>query len=171
MKRGLLRSVGRWGVFAVTALVFVVIPVSFFVRPGVSVMYEHSNAAQTIQPRAIGFSRGSIVYQSTYTFDGAYQGGPKNPGWRWSFRWHSIYDQGWARGATWWKPHWTDAQPMGLQIDFPLLYFCVLSAMLSGTLIRSSYRLRHAQFGSCGVCGYSLVGLDGGVCPECGGEG
>ncbi len=56
-------------------------------------------------------------------------------------------------------------------VTLPLVSFSLFLVLLCSLLYRGDFiRWRRNRRGSCVGCGYSLVGLDGGVCPECGGE-
>ncbi len=64
MKRGRLRSIGRWGVFVVTGLVLVSIPVSVWVAPSIYIRYEKSDAKQTVKPWWLNLVDGRFVWYS-----------------------------------------------------------------------------------------------------------
>jgi hypothetical protein len=74
---------------------------------------------------------------------------PDQPGWNW-YCW--LYHQRVSREH---------------ELCIPLWYLVAITAMPSVALWRRSGR-RRANVGHCSHCGYSLVGLVGDRCPECG---
>jgi hypothetical protein len=54
-------------------------------------------------------------------------------------------------------------------LELPLIYPLLAGLAISARLFFVSRRMRRGPC-DCGRCGYSLEGIDGGVCPECGVE-
>jgi hypothetical protein len=57
-----------------------------------------------------------------------------------------------------------------LTIQYRLYVLAVVSLVVAAASVREGRRRFRRRAGCCTCCGYSLVGLDGFVCPECGSE-
>lgn len=66
----------------------------------------------------------------------------------------------------WFLPSRSSPAGFSVPLFLPLVVFAILSYLL---LLSQRRELSNDQ-GLCVGCGYSLEGLDDGVCPECGGE-
>lgn len=176
MKRGRLRSVGRWGVFAVTALVLISIPVSVWVEPGMSIVgrqYQKPNTKQVLDTLYfvdVVELRFRILHDPSHVPNLLGGALPKDE-WRfyfWQNSGQAINRLGWLS-----RPVMRSFNSPGggilREIDCPLVYPAGLMMGWSVWLIWAPSRRRMKGLGRCAGCGYSLAGLDGGVCPECGG--
>jgi hypothetical protein len=178
MKRGRLKSVGRWGVWVFTALVLISIPVSVWVKPGLFIQYERPDAARVLESWSLHLIDGRVVWLSDkpQTSAGWIARNPRfgaqlveaDPGWR---VWVGVeVDRvGFHRfSGSWLKPTVERHQVFGSWIGVPLICPAVLLLVWSGVLIWNPTMRRRLKKGCCEACDYSLAGLDGGVCPECG---
>jgi hypothetical protein len=92
-------------------------------------------------------------------------------GWRWEIDWGRAWSGSGTRFAS--SGVWMSLIPFRVHqsgFSVPLLSLSVLLSSLSRTTYLSDRARRRRRAGCCGLCNYSLEGLDGGVCPECGGE-
>jgi len=171
MKRGRLRTVGRWGVWVFTALVLISVPVSFWAEPEVMVVYYHEAGSQKSM-YGVWLVDGRLrvardpVYQPNFLDSRSLETSWANrvtvePG----FNTGQIhYRVSWWAAPTRQVPSWIfGSRPQAL--DLPIVYPTVLLIAWSWWLVT---RRRQLAAGCCVGCGYSLAGLDGGVCPECG---
>ena len=161
-KRARLRAVGQWMVWLCTAMLIVLISISLWTRPGARVMHStsaYANRGVMLDLSACRFrllvSTGRVVHSydpaSVLGLDVEY----------WS-RWPTAEKRSTAR---WLSPVWWVGGQAIRGPEVSLIYPCVLGVVWSVLIWR-----RRPRFGEghCSACGYSLEGLAGGVCPECG---
>lgn len=168
-KRARLRGVGRWGVFLCTALLLISIPVSVWVAPHAHVTH-HMGISKVWSVHLI---EGRLLYFSI-SFDpnkGRTSDTQKHEEiestWRFDFGTGPIGNNTVQSGSGWWKlPEFHNDYGIPT-VDVPLVYLSVVMVGWSWWLVRGVKR-RRRLVGCCVGCGYSLEGLDGGVCPECG---
>jgi len=151
MKRGRLRVIGRWGVWVVTALVLVSIPVSAWVEPFV---YARPSSSGNGTTNAISLDLNSGSFTLYHGPQWAKQGPALI-----EFRRHS----GSTLGKWWSSPRvFAGGHVTFIPLIWPAVLFCSLSFYMW-------FRRRGSVIDSgCCECGHSLAGLGRGVCPECG---
>jgi len=163
-----LRWIGRWGVWVCTFLVLVSIPISVWVRPMVMVIGLHPDYKMTMYGARLVNGRFIVERDPMYAVTISF-GIPKN-----SWTPQVLTGVGSiARPTPWWSAPSTGVGYMGSPgwhrwVEIPMVYLAVLMVAWSWWLVRGVKRRRWLA-GCCVGCGYSLEGLDGGVCPECGG--
>jgi hypothetical protein len=169
--------VGRWGVWVFTAWVLISIPVSVWVEPEVFVWHEEGPPSHRLKPWSLHLIDGRIVWYSeiglsahiVFVFGSSeYPKFVSDPGWRARVDFGVSGFGMWTSGGSWWVPRFYDDRPFAYRFDLPLIYPAVLMLGWSGLLYWNPGRRRRLVAGCCVGCGYSLAGLDGGVCPECG---
>ena len=176
MKRGRLRLIGRWGVSFLAVMFLGATVLSWFYHTGVEYIYVHPYGSERY---------GDWNQHSVYIVDGrvwliridtAY------PGWNYHFGLSGFYKQLHPRDSSFkdsmsldgnlflgWKSIITSFGP-GRQYYFSGFIPAGIFGLLAAISWRGVWlKRRLSRKGCCDGCGYSLVGLDGGVCPECGG--
>ncbi len=175
MKRGRLRSIGRWGVFVVTGLVLVSIPVSVWVKPGGRLAgwrYQDPNNLRILETMYVfqmSDLRIRFVRDSGHSPRILWEAPPEEE-WRFELWRHTGSS---TSKLEWWaRPVLRSFRSLGRgairEFDCPIVYPAFVMVGWSAWLIWNQRRRRQLNSGCCGGCGYSLEGLDGGVCPECG---
>jgi len=171
-KRKRLWAVGRWGVYVCLGLMVLAIPLSLTIRPRVFINHLTGSTQQTftIKHHYFVLDDGRVRYGSQ-TGGGTVIDGKGNlsiilpPTWTFEFSSESIDDvfSGLSPSERL-RLRWFT--PWSIFLPYPVL-------VLGGWLFGAAYlrkRKRVQLIGCCKKCEYSLEGLDGGVCPECGGE-
>lgn len=170
-KRSRLRGIGRWGVYVGAVICSGLLVALWWVefewtlqrgRPAKLLGLE-SLRVHLEDTRLVVYFRQERL--SPYSSEG------------WSVMWmHGPADRadgaGWLKESSWWtRPflfaHGDKRTLNGQGVDLPLVYPAALMVGWSVWLIRGARRRRRAE-GCCTGCGYSLAGIGGGVCPECG---
>ena len=159
--------------WVLTALVLVSIPVSVWVEPEILIQYEYPDTSQSVELRKLHLYDGRFIYLSNIavgTANQLHQRHPNpipNPGWRASVR-HGFKGVGyWTGDGSWWLPKRYDFYGL-VRWDMPLILPAVFMGVWCWWLIWTPVSSRRLKAGLCAGCGYSLAGLGGGVCPECG---
>lgn len=168
-ERSKFRIIGRWGVWVCTFLVLVSIPVSVWVQPMVMVVGLHPNHSKTMYGARLVDGR-LVVERDPVYFPNMISAAP--PKTTWTPYVHTGVGPK-DRKNRWWPAPSTDTGALGSRgwhrwVEIPMVNLAVLMVAWSGWLVRGVKRRRRLA-GCCVGCGYSLVGLEGGVCPECGG--
>jgi len=161
-----LRTVVRWGVWVCTGLLVILISISIWLRPGARVF--HNSKTHTNRGVILDLSDGRfrILYASRSPVQHSVQ--PKNTmlinGFDFEYwdRWPTAEKRNTAR---WLSPVWWVGGSSIRGPEVSLIYPALIGAVWSVLIWR-----RRPRFvaGHCPGCGYSLVGLSRGVCPECG---
>jgi|GEM_PF-1816176 len=169
-KRSRLRVYGRWGVWVCTAGLLGLLGALLVYDLEVSVY--HSKPSGLIAAGMVRFELEDtrLVIEVTDRHIGT-SGSDWSVDWS---RWPADRTDGvgWHGDSWWWKRPFRFAYGNGIVLhgqglDLPLVWPAVVMVVWSGWIIRGGRRRRFAA-GSCGGCGYSLEGLSGSVCPECG---
>ena len=172
------RFIRPWGVWIFTTVLLFIVPVSFVIQPSVELQ---SGTLEFGTSRSVHLSEGVLTYQRNLysTIVDYVSPGPTAEDLarlrqkRRVLRWNS------GRGIQIIgrnpnpvpKPDWkwfVPSRPHASSFSVPLVSPSVLFAILSYYSFLSERRRRRILAGHCGGCNYSLHGLDGGVCPECG---
>lgn len=173
-KRARLRGIGRWGVWVCTFLVLVSILVSVWVRPGAwvfaganvlvgrSVLKKEMGTSQTAAVRVVG-GQLCIRYSEFWP-----SGRMPVKGVDAGMFWDSLYPL-MAPCKYGLVPNWGSTGTFNsyeAELNIPLIPMVVVLVFLS----LWCWKLKANRWGEgcCPKCGYSVEGLDGGVCPECG---
>ncbi len=167
-KRRKLRSCGRWCIWASTLAIIALTVASMFTGFWIEIAYEYADDAQTM-------SRASIEINETRIWVD-YHPRQRQP-------WRDLPDPGFRVSATsidyssavidshWWTgiQRWWGGSITGTSRGWsvPLVYPAVLMLGWSLLLVWIRRKQWH-RVGRCSDCGYSLEGLNGKVCPECG---
>lgn len=170
-KRTRLRAWGRWTVWVCTGLLIVSIPVSYLVRPCVSISYVLYDDEGMDHLRYIDIRINDGIIRAEYF--------PRKARGIWSL----LPIPGWDMniwGGENFPPnssHWWSAPKIGKGgtsvgpyqwCELSLIYPTVLMVGWAIWLVRGRRKLRRRVAGCCLECGYSLDGLNTDVCPECG---
>jgi len=167
-KRSRLRFVGRWGVWVCTGFVLIGLALSIWTSIGFKVTRVFKGQKfyyQTVMSAGFDHGRLKMEYIPKLGFS-FHDPSPREPGWKYGFQ--APY-QIWMNGdPRWWgPPHFGQVLRISYQLEMPLAYLGAFTVLWSWWLVRGAKR-RRGLIGCCEHCGYSLEGLDGGVCPECG---
>ncbi len=177
MKCQRLRTVGRWSVWVFTAFLIFGTVLSFILQLRAVIDRGTEESGITY---AIRLSNGVMIYERlAYQADVEYSQ-PLTPavlqdlntkrwsGLHWELDWNSVRKIGRAsKRLTVWKC-FVPTRPHVSAFSVPLVSLLLLFLVLSRILYLYDRGRRRALQKSCVGCGYSLAGLDGGVCPECG---
>ncbi|MBO6513042.1 MAG: hypothetical protein JJ974_03650 [Phycisphaerales bacterium] len=173
-KRQRLRGIVRWGVWVCTLLVLVSIPVSVWVVPSAGVNSRRVNLKPIDKVRWVELVEGRLLFASLPAFDiskgrvlSDQELSEFKTGLTFSFRTEPNRNREVRFHQAWWKPPKLFNNQFVAGLDIPLVYLAALMVGWSWWLIRGVKRRRQLT-GYCQHCGYSLAGLDGVVCPECG---
>ncbi len=168
-KRAWLRVCGRWGVWVCTFFILVGLVCSAWMMPGMKVQYvQRENGHPWQQWASVGFAHGRFVTEYMPKDGFSLHGpGPKKLGW--NIHVENNFSLWWGQEKRWWIPprYRIVFVDLAYQWSIPLAYPALLMSFWSGWLVRGVNRQRRL-IGCCDHCGYSLEGLGGGVCPECG---
>ncbi len=170
-ERTRLWALGRWGVWVCTGLLAVVMVASM--RGGFGVWVDHRDSGVVFgagEFRVDARDGRLTIYVSSW-----WVGNP-SPSSRflWTGGWCGAGEIEESVGLRWWDgPRWFGVgnriRMLSDGVDVPLVYPVVFLGVWSGWLFWGRRRVRvWGRSGRCVGCGYSLEGLDGGVCPECG---
>ena len=143
-------------------LLIVLILISLWARPGARMM--HSTSAYTNRGVMLDLSGGRFrllvsTGRAVHSYDPTPIVGLDVEYWS---RWPMAEKRSMAR---WLSPVWWVGGQSIRGPEVSLIYPCVLGVVWSVVLWR---RRRRFGEGQCSACGYSLEGLAGVVCPECG---
>ncbi|MBL4697276.1 MAG: hypothetical protein JKX70_00435 [Phycisphaerales bacterium] len=165
-----LRACGRWMVWVCTALLVIGIPVSIWVGPMARVKFvpEPGSASQRrmVQVHCID---GALVGRYYPQYKQMYFSGPE-PGWDVDFEQST---ESWPVPVKWWRLSFNRGGGSGgtsFNAQLPLVY--PATVMVAWSVWLMPFWKWWKRVGLDGVvclsCEYSLAGLSGGVCPECG---
>ncbi len=169
-KRSRLRVCGRWGVWVCTGVLVGLLGVLLVFDLQVSVYHAKPSRLIAAGMVRVDLEGTRFVIEVTDRLYGA-------TGSDWSVDWsRRPADRsdgvGSRRDSWWWKRPFRFAYGNGRVLngqglDVPLVYPAVVMVVWSGWLYMGQ-RKKRRRAGCCAECGYSLEGLGGGVCPECG---
>jgi hypothetical protein len=170
------RVVRPWGVWVVTLVLLVLALVSFVIHPSVTLQVGIRSGIT----HSIVIEEGSLIYEryrhemilndASSEFAESYFSRLDQK--RWDLNWRSGWREfelngiGPIRNPVWWW--FFPSRPFASSFTVPLVLPLMLFGVLSSYSVLEERRRRRVFAGLCGGCGYSLAGLDGGVCPECG---
>ena len=166
------RWCGRWSLWLFTAALFVMTVASFTIQPGVQIQrgtHEFGTA------HSVQFSGGVMIYQRVIYMNHVYYASPPvtpQPTHWWGLRWKTALSntQNFQMNSV--HPsalrRFFPSRPHQSAFSVPLVSMLILFLMFSRIVLLSDRRRGRELVGCCGGCGYSLAGLDGGACPECG---
>ena len=161
-----------------TAALMVTTVASFVVRPGIEL---RRGTIEQGTRHSVRFSYGAmtyvrsvyishVLYTPEYYTDQQVQARAQKI--RWSSHllseWVDFQDLRMNPGQSSGLQLFIPGRPHQSAFSVPLVSMSVLFLMLSRLVFLSNRRRRRVLAGCCGGCGYSLAGLDGGACPECG---
>lgn len=179
MRRGKLRVIGRWGVCVAALFFCMALILSIFPRPRLYFIYTQSDAQYSATIRSVHFTRGAFVLYTQPPFHSIPLDYPETrpqpkPGWRFIFRFKNdlVYAPQISQSyQSWFVPLYLNHLPSNQVWTLPLIYPATLFLLWSMRIgLKHKKQLRILE-DRCVGCGYSLVGLDGGVCPQCGEKG
>lgn len=170
-KRTRLRAWGRWSVWVCTGLITALVVFSTWFNITGSLTpttrdHVHENVAVGIVWSRVFISYPLDTQENLFEL---YLNKSSKMGW---FVNHETA-AGWWKSPEVWNPiprvhKSTLFSRTSLDIRFSLLYPMALMIVWSYWLMRGRRKLRRRVAGCCVECGYSLDGLNGDVCPECG---
>jgi len=161
--------VGRWGVWVCIVMLILGTVSSYFSIGSITSAYRFNDSDSNTS------SFGVILYQGSLDLWRS----PKSPNprasnvslgrhtyWDWYPERSSLSGTNWVPYPTFSKE--TRTRRVFWSLNIPLIHITLLMSMWAGLVLYRAWR--GLQFASvcCDQCGYSLSGLDGGVCPECG---
>lgn len=170
MKRQRLRVIGRWGVWGCAVLVSLLAVSSIWLRVGIGIQIPDVRRAYEPRRVLIGVSNTHLWVQdySRYSLRVGFSGGqPHTKGLRVEALNRDEFPE--ARFMDVLLPaavHGGESRGSYQRYSFPLVYPMIVLLGWSLLLIYGCHKRKGV--GCCCACGYSLVGLDGVVCPECG---
>ncbi len=169
-----------WMLWAFTGVLIVATAFSFVLKPRFELQDgdEASGTSHTIH-----LSNGAVIYERTGYWKiilvkddpSMVVPVPVSPGGGTSWRWEVDWGRAWSGSRTQFESSgvWMSLIPFRVHqsaFSVPLLSLSVLLSSLSRTTYLLDRARRRRREGFCGLCNYSLEGLDGVVCPECGGK-
>ena len=157
-----------------TAALFVMTVASFTFQPGVQIQ---RGILEFGTVHSVQFSSGVMIYQRAIYQNHVSYASPQvtsQPNRWWGLRWKTVFPSTQNLQMNSVQPSalrcFLPSRPHQSAFSVPLVLMLILFLMFSRIVLLSDRKRRREFVGSCGGCGYSLVGLNGGVCPECGGE-
>ena len=162
-----LRAWGRWGVYFCALMLLILVTLSIWVEPEIGWRgWGGPDQAREFYIVSISNTRALVRHNAKPAYGMDCFGVLPAPD-PISVRFIPKYTTlNWSVLA---RPVWISINAMGPTDLFgiPLIYPTVMMLGWSIWLVRGRQKLRN-QVGCCIDCGYSLEGLNGDVCPECG---
>lgn len=168
-KRSRLWRIGRWGVYVSMALLLIAIPLSIFVQPELVVRHEFIGpVSDVLVLRVVGFKDGRIAFSSSqYSSLDTHDFTSVNKGWSCDV-YAGLNPSSLGNVVSGLIVPWRKGVSPSARWDVSLMYpMFVIAGCLWLLAVDRKYKACRVA-GQCTNCGYSLEGLDGGVCPECG---
>tara|TARA_R110000744_G_scaffold99509_1_gene192002 strand:- start:791 stop:1339 length:549 start_codon:yes stop_codon:yes gene_type:complete len=173
------RLVRPWGVWVVTLILMILALVSFVIHPSVTLQMGtmHGGIARKVilEEGSVGYFRSRYLIIVDFPEPGPTA---SDLAWldreKWGLDWQSglrEFERNWIGPIR--NPVWSwffPTRPIASSFTVPLVLPLMLFGVLSFYAALEERRRRRILAGLCGGCAYSLTGLDGGVCPECGEE-
>jgi hypothetical protein len=162
----MLRACGRWGVWLCAGLMVVGVVSSFVIQPGVAIEHLDLSTREVTVFDSIDIKKGQMIvrhYKPIYPQPLS----STLENYDVDIRFRSKHYLN--RPVSWWriKPRRMGDPSFATLWDFSIVYPTLLMLGWSLWLVQGQRKLRRG-IGYCTGCGYSLVGLNSCVCPECG---